>query len=123
MPLRLLLDENLRYRSVAQALAAHQATGIDPLDCERIGDPGCLPRGSTDDQIIAFAAAGERILISLDVNTLPDALASFLVAGGQSPGIVFLRNGLSVKQIVDILLLIAHASDVDQWQNSSQWQP
>lgn len=123
MSLKLLLDENLRFSAVWQAIAAHQATGQYPLDIVRIGDPGCLPLGARDDEILDWAAGQQRVLISLDASTLGTALARRLAVQAGSPGIILIRDGLSVVSLVELLLLITHASEAQEWENTLRWLP
>ena len=120
MPLKLLLDENLRHASLLTALEAQRGQTAYPLDIARVGDPACPPLGCDDDEIIRWAAEQDRILLSLDARTLGPALASRLAAGSHSPGIVLLRNDQTVAAILELLQLIAHVSDR---QDAVRWIP
>jgi hypothetical protein len=123
MPLKLLLDENLRHASLLTALAAHQGLGRYPLEVARVGDPSCPPLGCDDDELIRWAAERDRIVCSLDARTLGRALASRLAAGDHSPGIILLRNDLSVAEILELLQLVTHVSDREEWQDAVRWIP
>ncbi len=52
MPLRFLLDENLRGRALWQAIQQHNARGANTLDIVRVGDPPDLPLQSQDSAIL-----------------------------------------------------------------------
>jgi hypothetical protein len=99
------------------------AAGRYPLDIVRIGDPGCLPLGAPDDEILAWAADQHRILISLDARTLGRALAERLAGHESSPGVILIWDRQSVANIVDLLLLITHASEAKEWENTLRWLP
>jgi len=81
MPLKLLLDENLRHASLLTALESQRGQDRYPLDVARVGDLSCPPLGCDDDEIIQWAAEQDRVLLSLDARTLGRALASRLAAG------------------------------------------
>lgn len=123
MPLKLLLDENLRDEAIWHAVAQHQASAKFPLDIVRVGDLETPPLSAPDPQIIEWASEQDRIIVSHDRSTLPTVLATFLAGGRKSPGVILLRSGLTVPQIVDLLVLVTHASSADEWENRCTWQP
>jgi hypothetical protein len=123
MPLKLLLDENLRSGSVWLAIEAHQKRGTYPLDVLRVGDLHAPPLGSDDNEILRWTAAHGRVLVSQDVHTLEDALVRRIASGGVSPGVIILRKGITVHETVELLLLVAYASEASEWQNALKWLP
>lgn len=123
MPLKLLLDENLRSGALWRAIEFHQQASEHRLDILRVGDAIALPLGSNDDAIVRWAAEQNRILISQDAQTLVGALGRLLAAGESSPGVVLLRRGLDVRTILELLVLLAYASEPDEWQNGLHWLP
>ena len=123
MPLKLLLDENLRHASLLTALEAQRGQDRYPLDVARVGDPACPRLGCDDDEIIRWAAEQDRVVLSLDARTLCRALASRLAAGEHSPGIILLRNDLTVAEILELLQLVTHVSDREEWQDTVRWIP
>src|SRR5262249_19224891 len=122
MPLRYLLDENLAGR-LWSALMRHNARGIDLVDAIQVGDPPDLPRGSQDPDILIWAEAEDRILVSEDLSTLPIFLTNHLEAGRHSPGIFLIRHGSALKEVVDFLVLAAHASEPWEWADRCQFIP
>ena len=78
MPVRFVLDENLRGKPIWHALRRSFVAGPVAIDTVRVGDPPDLPLGSTDPSILIWAQAQDRILISGDVQTLPLYLAQHL---------------------------------------------
>ena len=123
MPLKLLLDENLRDRGLWAAITQHNTTSDEGLDVVRVGDADGPPLGILDPELIAWAAANGRILVGLDNSTLPSHLADFLNAGNQSPGVIFLRTDLTRDDVLELLILIAHASEAAEWANTYRWIP
>ena len=123
MAIRFLLDENLRSGTLWQAVQDHNATSTFPIDAVRVGDEDGPELSSSDDEILAWAAARDRLIVTLDVATLPESLADFCAEGRISPGIVVPRKGCSTNNFVELLSAIAHASDPDEWANACRWVP
>ena len=124
MPLKFLLDENLRDRGLWAAITQHNAKSDEGLDVVRVGDADGPPLGILPDpELIAWAAANGRILVGLDKSTLPSHLANFLNAGNQSPGVIFLRTDLTRNDVLELLILIAHACEATEWANTYRWIP
>ncbi len=123
MPLKLLLDENLRDTRIWSAIAQHNAISDEALDVIRVGDRNGPALGIQDPDVIDWAASSGRIIIGLDKTTLPSHLANFRRAGKHSPGIVLLRSDLSVPEIVELLGLISYATEPGEWANTFRWIP
>jgi hypothetical protein len=121
VPLRYLFDENLRgllWRHDQR----HNVRGIDPIDVARIGDPGALPLGSLDPEILRWAEQANRILVSRDERTLGTHLADHLASGGRCPGI-FLVRVVPLATIVEFLACAAYASEGAEWENQITFIP
>lgn len=123
MPLRFLLDENLRGGVLWQAIRRHNAANIDPIDVVRVGDPPDLPCGSLDPDVLAWAEREGRILVTLDRQTIAAHLTAHLHAGRHSPGVFLIRGGPPVSQVVAFLILAAHASDAADWRDQVSYVP
>ena len=122
MPLRFLLDENLRGGGLWQAIQKHNQVGIYPLDVIRVGDPSDLPLGALDPDILLWGERESRILISLDKTSLLKSLRDFLQSGYHSPGILLVRGGSTITEIFD-LLVVAHAGDPGVYQDTITFIP
>jgi hypothetical protein len=94
-----------------------------PIDVVRVADIPELPPGTPDEQILAWAQEHDRLVVSLDKATMPVALMEHIAAGRYSPGLVLLRGGLTVPEVVELLVFISHASSRDEWSNNYQWIP
>lgn len=114
MALAFLLDENLRG-PLWRAIEIHNRRGNPSLDTARVGDPDDLPLGATDDDVLVWAARANRILVSFDRSTLPEALRGRLAGGEHSPGIFLLRHPARISKVVEFLMLAAYASNAEEW--------
>jgi predicted nuclease of predicted toxin-antitoxin system len=121
MAIRFLFDENLRDR-LWSAVAQHNAQG-PPINAVQVGDPPDLPLGSQDPDILIWAEREDRILVSQDLSTLPNFLSDHLQAGHHSPGIFLIRRGTTLREVVEFLVLAAHASEPWEWSDRCQFIP
>ena len=116
MPLAYLLDENQRGL-LWDVIQRHNARGIDPLDAVRVGDLPELPLGRQDPEILLWAEAQERILVSFDRSTLPGYLADHLAGGRHCPGIFMVSRTSRPLVVLDFLVLAAYASEPAEWRD------
>jgi hypothetical protein len=110
MALRFVLDEHF-LGPLWRAIQHHNAGGAYPIDATRVGDPSDLPRGTPDPDLLIWAEREGRIIVTDDRNTLITFLAQHLQAGRHSPGVILVRPGFSLGQLLFELALIAHAGD------------
>ena len=123
MSLKLLLDENLRHESIWSAVTSRNRSSADQLDVVRVGDEGMPSYSTADDELLAWAAAHDRIIVSLDERSLPAEVARRRESGQNSPGIIFLRKNLPTGLVVELLELVAFATDRDEWADACRWLP
>jgi hypothetical protein len=119
--IRFVLDENIPGL-LWPAILQHNLQGQDLIDAVRIGDPAVLPRRSKDPDILIWAEANGRILISFDKRSLPGHLAQHLAVGRHSPGIIILRSPTIPDAVLD-LATIATASGPDEWFDMLRYYP
>jgi Domain of unknown function (DUF5615) len=122
MPIRFLFDENLPGR-LWSAVVKHNAQGIHAINLIQVGEPPDLPLGSQDADILIWAERQDRSLVSHDLSTLPNFLADHLRAGHHSPGIFLNRYGATLREVIDFLVLAAHASEPWGWADRCQFIP
>jgi hypothetical protein len=122
MALAYVFDENMPGR-LYRAVQRHNRRGLHLLDVVRVGDLPDLPRGSDDPSILIWAERERRILVTLDVTTMPGHLAAHLAAGHHAPGVFTIRPKARMDDVVEYLAIIAHASDVQDWQDGSWYIP
>ncbi len=122
MPLRFLLDENLRG-ALWSALEQHNTVGVDVLDVVRVGDFPDLALGTTDPDILCWAQREHRLLVTLDRTTMPGFLNQHLQSGQHSPGVLILRPGCLFPEVIEFLVLAAYASEPSDWLDQVQYIP
>lgn len=78
--------------------------------------------GMKDPEVLQFAADIGRILVSQDRRTMPAHFARFS-ARAQSPGVILLREGISISRAIEELILVWSASDAEEWKGRLVWIP
>jgi predicted nuclease of predicted toxin-antitoxin system len=109
MPLAFIIDENLRGPQ-SQAIRDHNAAGGAWIDAVEIGDAPTLPLGSKDPDILHWAERNDRILVTQDYK-MPVHLGNHVRSGRHSPGVLMLRTGSHLADMLDMLAVIAHAGN------------
>jgi hypothetical protein len=120
--LRFVADENIRGRLV-EAVKRHNDTGKPFIDLTAVGDRPDLPRGTRDPALLIWAEREDRILLTRDVSTMSAHLAEHLAAGHTSPGVLVLRDGFSLTQVVEFLELIAYLGDPGEYAGQINYFP
>lgn len=75
------------------------------LDIVRVQD--ALPEGTPDPEVLAWAAAEDRILITNDRNTMVGFAYQRVVAGEPLPGLIVTTRRQTIGSLFDDILLIA----------------
>src|SRR5262249_41874733 len=101
----------------------HNQSGSYAIDVARVGDPADLPLGSADPEILIWAERNNRIVVSLDRNTLVGHLQSHLAAGGSSPGVFLIRPRTQTATLISFLALASYASRPDEWNDRASYVP
>jgi predicted nuclease of predicted toxin-antitoxin system len=109
MILRLLADANLNASIRAGLLRRNPE-----IDFKRAEDIPLV--GIQDPEVLAIAARERRVLVSHDVNTLPDHLRDF-VRTATSPGIVLVPDKMPIGAAIENILVICEAADASDLQN------
>ena len=78
--------------------------------------------GMKDPEVLQFAADIGRILVSQDRRTMPAHFARFSVRA-QSPGVILLREGISISTAIEELILVWSASEAEEWKGRLVWIP
>jgi hypothetical protein len=120
-PIRFVLDEHIPG-PLWPAILQHNNHGYDFIDAVRVGDPVDLPGGSEDPDILIWAEANDRILISFDKRSLPGHLGRHLATGRHSPGIIILKSRTNPAAVID-LATIAYASQAAEWLDLLKYFP
>lgn len=121
MALRFVHDEHLR--GAVHAFRRHNAAGADVVDVARVGDPADLPLGTSDPDLLAWAEREGRVVVSEDWNTMPGHLRDHLNQAQHSQGVILLRSGFTVAELVATLVVAAYASDPAEFLDQARFLP
>ena len=122
MPLRFLLDENMRG-PLWNAVLRHNLRGVDVLDVVRVGDAFTPPLHARDPDILLWAEARDRVLVTLDRSTMPGHLNAHLAAGHHSPGVLMVRRGAEIPAVLEYLVLATYISAPEEWRDRVEYIP
>ena len=122
MPLKYVLDENLRG-PLWSLFTRHNRKGEHPVEAVRVGDQDSVPLGIKDPELLRWAEDEGRILVSKDVRTMPSHLAAHLAAGRHSPGVMTIKPGVPLREILEFLVLAAYATDPAEWADANRYVP
>jgi hypothetical protein len=110
MALCFLLDENLRG-ALWQAIQQHNAAGVDVLDVLCVGDPPAPPLGTLDPDLLAWAEAQGRVLLTLDIHMVGSHLAAHWQAGHHIAGMLLFRAHWTIPAVIASLVFLDQAYD------------
>lgn len=79
-------------------------------------------RGLTDLEVLELAAQAGRLLVTHDQTTMPQQFAEF-IAGQQSAGLLVVPQHLTVREVVDELILIWTVTEAEEWLNRICYLP
>jgi hypothetical protein len=105
---RLLADENLND-DIVRGLLLRQPD----LDVVRVRDAGLS--GANDPDILAWAAANNRVVLTHDRATLPDYAFERLAAREAMTGVFVVNDRLPVGQAIQEILLVVACSEQAEW--------
>jgi hypothetical protein len=115
--LPLLSDENFNGNIIRGMRRREQA-----LDLIRVQDVEIL-RGASDEKILEWTANEGRILLTHDIKTVPPFVADRLNRGLTIAGVVLVPDTMSIGLAIEQLLLIALASELEEWNNRVECLP
>ena len=114
--LRLLTDEDFDDR-LTHALLAR----VPGLDLVRVQDVGL--RHTPDPDILAWAAAEGRIVLTHDRNTMTGFASARVNAGQSMPGLVVVDRQASSGQVLSDLEAMVESSEMDDWRDQIIFVP
>ena len=115
---RFLIDENIspEYRT---QLLRHEPS----LTVLVIGDEDAPARSTPDPEILKWCEQNQFNLITNNRESMPQHLSEHLSAGHHVPGIFTINRKVSMGLVIDQLLLIAGASDEDEYMDEITYIP
>jgi predicted nuclease of predicted toxin-antitoxin system len=106
--LRLLADENFNNDIVRGSL--RQRPGLDIV---RIQDVGLV--GASDEDVLAWAAENNRIILTHDLATMADFAYDRLVDGKPMAGVFILHDRFPVGLAIQEILLMVECTEQEEW--------
>jgi hypothetical protein len=99
--LRLVSDADV-HGGIIRGLRRRQSE----IDLVRIQD--VLPEAAPDPEVLAWAAAESRVLLTNDRNTMVAVAYRLVATGDLLPGVIVTTNEQSIGSAIDDILLIAN---------------
>lgn len=114
--MKFLVDENFDNR-IIRGLLLRQPT----LDFARVQDLEIV--GADDPIVLDWADRAGRILLTHDERTIPYYAYARMAAGQSIAGVIVASDSLSIRTVIeDILLIVACSTELD-WHNQVQRLP
>ncbi len=115
---RYLIDENIspQYRT---QLLRHEPS----LTVLAVGDEGTPARSTSDPEILVWCEQHQFNLITNNRESMPQHLSDHRKKGGHVPAIFTINLTVPMGKIIEELLLIAGASDEDEYINEIKYLP
>lgn len=114
--LAFLADENFNADIVRGLLRRR-----GDFDIVTVPDVGLA--AAPDPQVLEWAAAQGRVVVTHDVNTMPAFAFERVAAGLPMPGVVAVADALPIGPVIDDLLILSEASLVGEWENQVIYLP
>lgn len=114
--LKLLFDEDVDHRILRGLRRSHPQ-----IDVRTVTEVGLA--GRPDREILAWAAAEGRLLVTQDIRTMTAEHSEFVQGGNTSAGVVFILRDVSIGRAISDLALICGASTAEDWINRTDFLP
>jgi hypothetical protein len=114
--LPLAADESL-HGHIVRGLRRREPS-IDLVSIEEAG-----LGGSTDPEVLEWAATEGRILVSQDENTMIGYAWDRVKAGQPMPGLIVRGKGVSIRRAIDDLLLATFCGDLEDFKDQVKHLP
>jgi hypothetical protein len=116
MPLSFLIDEDTRDGALWDAIQRHNVESPDwAIDAIRVGDEGAPGLGTLDLDVLDWSVKTGRIIVSRDVSTLIAEHNEFVARSNWTPGLLIVRKGFSIPEVVEYLSLVSHVGEADEF--------
>ena len=114
--LRLATDEDFNNR-ILRGLIRRKPE----LDILRVQDAGLI--GKSDAEVLEWAAAEGRVLLTHDVTTMRQHAYKRIAAGMSMPGVFIVSQEIPIAQAIEDILLIAEYSLQGEWEGQIRFLP
>ncbi|MGQ3685487.1 MAG: DUF5615 family PIN-like protein [Candidatus Loosdrechtia sp.] len=109
-------DENFNNHIIRGLLLRKRS-----LDIARIQDVGLS--GKADPEILDWATAEQRILLTHDVETIPEFVYNRIDRGELVTGVFIVSQDTPFRHIIEDLILVVECSEYEEWQNQVFYLP
>ncbi len=113
---RLLADHDFN-EDILKGLLRQEPT----IDLVRARDLGLQQTPDVD--LLAYAAAEGRVVLSHDVNTMSAAAVARLRSGQPMTGLVMVRQQAALAPIIEDLLTVWASSEAEEWLSRVEFLP
>ena len=113
---RFLADHDLN-RNIVDGVVRREPS----IEFVRIGDTGLWRRN--DPNLMGWAAEKGYVIVSHDVNTVPNQAYERIGLGEPMTGLFMVRPGDNVAAVIDSLLLVWANSEADEWRDAVAFLP
>lgn len=114
--LKFAADENFNNR-ILRALRRF----APELDIVRIQDT--IAFGKDDPTVLDWAAQEDRLLLTHDVQTMPDFAYARTASGLAMPGVIEVNDRATLVNIIEDIVLLAQASSTSEWDGQVIFVP
>lgn len=83
-------------------------------DLDLLRSQDVLPKGTPDRDVLAWAAAENRVLLTNDRNTMVGFAYQRVAAGEPVPGVIVTTNEQAIGMAIDDILLLADCMTVEE---------
>ena len=117
-PPRFLLDEH-----VSRAIQSQLLRLDAEIDVIAVGQPLAPPKGTLDPDILLWIERTGYILVPANRRTIPEHMRVHYAERRRIPGILLLRRGASMGEIIEQLYLLWAASDAEEYRDKILYLP
>src|SRR5688572_20656499 len=114
--LRLLTDEDFNGNVVA-GVRQHYP-GIELVRSQEVGLSGRM-----DPEVLDWAAANGKILLTNDKRTMIRFAMRRVAQGLSMPGVFLMRRRTSIRDAIEAVAMVALVSDHPEWDKRVEWLP
>ena len=114
--LRLLVDQNFNQKILRGLL-----NRIPHLDVVTTQEAGLSEM--PDPELLAWAANEDRILLTQDLQTVPDFAAARISVGESMPGVFVVPQQVPIGRALEELTTLILCSQQNEWENLIVWLP
>lgn len=114
--LRLLIDQDLKQH-ILRGLR-RRVPALDAVPAHEVG-----LSAAPDPELLAWAAAEGRVVVTHDRQTMPGHAADRVAAGEKMAGVFVVPRRLPISEVIDDLEIIVTCSLEGEWENTIRYLP